>query len=108
MEYIEQHHWPPPNQPKTHKEQVFGREMVELRSPDLWGVPFDAEFHARFAHEGPKAARAQFRGKRAPNQIRRPLKAVGVLEQTRRSRRKPSSVNSADPSATQQQSTAVC
>ena len=38
----------------------FGREMVELRSPDLWGVPFDAEFYARFAHEGPEAGRTQF------------------------------------------------
>ena len=44
------------------KNLVFGRGIVEVRSPDLWGVPFDAEFHARFAHEGPKAARTQFRG----------------------------------------------
>ena len=43
------------------KIAFLGREMIELRSPDLWGVPFDAEFHARFAHEGPKDARAQFK-----------------------------------------------
>ena len=36
--------------------------MVEVRSPDLWGVQSDAEFYARFAHEGPEAARTQFRG----------------------------------------------
>ena len=54
--------WSPPKEPNTSKNQGFGREMVELRSPDLWGVPFDAEFHARFAHEGPKAARTQFKG----------------------------------------------
>ena len=52
----------PPKEPKTHKNQVFGREIVELRSPDLWGVPFDVEFHARFAHEGSEAVRTQFKG----------------------------------------------
>ena len=52
----------PPKEPKSGKHQVLGKEIVELRSPDLRGVPFDAEFHARFAHEGPKAARTQFKG----------------------------------------------
>ena len=66
MECIKQHCWPPPKEPTSAKHQFFGREIVELRSPDLWGVPFDAEFHARFAHEGPKAARTQFWGVDGP------------------------------------------
>ena len=44
------------------KIMFVAREMVELRSPDLWGVQSDAEFHARFANEGPEAVWAQFRG----------------------------------------------
>ena len=52
----------------THKKgqhlqtkSFFGWIMVELRSPGLWGVQSDAEFHARFANEGPEVVRAQFR-----------------------------------------------
>ena len=41
---------------------LFGWKWFELRSPDLWGVQPDAEFYTRFAHEGPEAVRAQFRG----------------------------------------------
>ena len=62
MECIKQHHWPPPKALKSAKHQFFGQEMVELRSPDLWGVQKNSEFYARFAHEGPEAGRAQIRG----------------------------------------------
>ena len=45
------------------RKNIFGGgEMVALRSPDLWGVQSDAEFYARFAHEGPEAARTHFKG----------------------------------------------
>ena len=51
-----------PKRAQSPQNLVFGQEIVELRSPDLWGVPFDEEFHARFAHEDPKAVRTQFKG----------------------------------------------
>ena len=62
MECIKQHHWPPQTRPKSAKNHLFGQEMVELRSPDLWKMQKNAKFHGRFAHEGPEAVRAQFGG----------------------------------------------
>ena len=52
--------------PEQHQNppniSLLGKEIVELRSPDLWGVQSDAEFYARFAHEGPEVVRSQFGG----------------------------------------------
>ena len=36
--------------------------MVELKSPDLWGMQSDPKFHARPANDGPEAVWAQFGG----------------------------------------------
>ena len=43
--------------------------MVEVRSPDLWGVPFDEEFHADSPMRVPRPPGPNLGGKLAKNEF---------------------------------------